>query len=144
MYCWGCRLTQRMNGEPDHYKDLKNGIINRWLRNHDNTFNHDDLPKAIADFPDRDIARDGRRLESRRAKELRDLGYDREFEEKQIPIHRSTLMSKRGGHTRSMMIHEWAQEKRQRHLECTDPVAAGWSYSNMKRYHMHAPTQALC
>lgn len=87
--CLGCKLTEYLNSEIDHYKSSKRIIIRRWLEtsNPDAPMNKDDLEKFISDFEARGMAARGAKLDMFRSWDIegRDGYWDRELDERQNP-----------------------------------------------------------
>lgn len=105
--CLGCRLTSILRGERDHYKHEKRRIITTWLKT-SKGLNGDNLNRSLYDFVDRDIQGVARRLDQLHLQEST-MGpdpYDKENNERQIPIPWERLNNKRGTQYRSPTIKE--------------------------------------
>jgi hypothetical protein len=99
MTCMACRLVGWLNGEKDHYKGKKRGVIEHWLRekNHEASgepvWNDTNMPKALEDFTERKVVLKARDIDRRRycamMHPLRpEDALDREYDERQVPLNR--------------------------------------------------------
>lgn len=87
--CLGCKITDYLRREKDHYKSEKRKIIRRWLYNGVH-WNDNDLDKAILDFNARNIIDKADALDRQR---MLDMNHtrpshcrDHEFDERQNPL----------------------------------------------------------
>ena len=120
MTCLGCQLTNFLGSERDHYKKKKRHIIATWLRHRRDGWNKNSLLEAIVDYKSRSIRDLATRLDAVRAREIGELGYDKELAERQIPRSQDELQ-RLSGHCRSPLVSD------------KDKLRTEWNYSNMSR-----------
>ncbi|PBP21032.1 hypothetical protein BUE80_DR008205 [Diplocarpon rosae] len=110
LQCLGCKLTQHLHSERDHYKGRKRHIIHKWLHSGgDDGWNDTDIDRAILDYEANDIAASAIKLDNRRMKDMtcanpRDR-IDKEYDEVQERINFDAL-GRLGYSRRSPMVHE--------------------------------------
>ena len=106
--CMGCQLNYQLENEADHYKQQKRHIIQRWLYDPINEeWNTTNLFKSINfDFYVNKVEKGVRGLDRMREYDIKVHGYDRETEERQIPLM-PYEKGKRGGFLRSPECGEW-------------------------------------
>jgi len=92
--CLGCTLSDDLDAETDHYKNIKRDIIRRWLEDEEGP-NITDLARALEDFEEKNVASDIEALDERRFKHMHrlapELCYDREYDERQNELTRAEL-----------------------------------------------------
>jgi hypothetical protein len=123
--CSGCLLTSHLQRENDHYKPEKRRIMRSWLVGQDG-LNKDDLTKALVDYHDRDILTKAKRLANQRLTDMT-MGpdpYDKELNERQIPITKKELNGRTTTHKRSPQVFEELPGK-------------GCDYIRVERYDGH-------
>jgi hypothetical protein len=105
--CGGCLLKGHLRTEADHYKRKKRGIMRTWLAG-PGGFNKDDLGKALAEYHSRDIEGLVQLLADQRLADSTSGPdpYDREVNERQIPLTKKELSGKKGTEERSPQINE--------------------------------------
>jgi hypothetical protein len=124
--CGGCLLKDHLRKENDHYKQEKRQVMRSWLAGPDG-FNRDDLSKALIDYHNRDILGQATQLAHQRLKDMA-MGpdpYDRELNERQVPLTKAELSGRTTMHKRSPQIYEQLPGK-------------GYDYFRQERYDGHS------
>jgi hypothetical protein len=107
--CLGCRLTQYLQIEQDHYKLHKRYIIRHWLRETGGGWNDTNIQKCIRDFLTKNVQRQAEQLDDLRLADMTigigplEKTYDRETDERQVPLQPHEL-NRLGGHSRSPLV----------------------------------------
>ena len=107
--CLGCRLTQYLRIEQDHYKLHKRYIIRHWLRDAGVGWNDANIQKCICDFLTKNVQRQAEQLDDLRLADMTigigplENTYDRETDERQVPLQQHEL-NRLGGHSRSPLV----------------------------------------
>lgn len=140
--CLGCKLASFLEDEPDHFKLAKRTIMKRWLSmdgvgEDAAARNLDNLPLAISDFTSRSIRRLGRILDGKRKKHIQVMGYDKETEEKQIPIDPKILRARRGNFLGAPKVGDWTALEASLKAAEKDPSLAQWQRYRGDRYDHH-------
>jgi hypothetical protein len=115
--CLGCKLTDHLRFEKDHYKLHKRDIIRHWVRDTGVGWNQTNIKKCIHDFTTKNVARQAEKLDDLRlAYMTTGIGplentYDRERDERQVPLQPHELQHKLGGHSRSPLVTDKDKKK---------------------------------
>ena len=139
--CMACRLIEVLDNETDHYKREKRAIIKHWLKDDydDGGWNIMNMPKALTDFTDRNVAVEARKLCRKRWNKVHrrhklfaqdpilyaQYGqWDREYDERQTPYSRDEK-GRLGLKNRSPTVHG------------KDPVYDAWNTWDNSRTFAH-------
>jgi len=118
-HCLSCKLNEYLEGERDHYKDHKRGLIKTWLAEDitdpfldffpAENLNTTNLPKAIQVFRDKKMLAPAWELDDMRRKQMHFVvkgnRVDREYGERQRPWTKKEL-NRQGAIMRSPWIYE--------------------------------------
>jgi hypothetical protein len=134
-------LTSHLDAEKDHYKGLKVRIINQWTDDlngeGDIIKNTDDISKLLSDFERKDVLSAAIKLDERRARFIRDKGFDKETQELQRPVTDQVIRSFRGDFLSAPKIGEWAAEEFRRRSTALNPEMAAYNDGKARNWMLH-------
>ncbi|RDL33136.1 uncharacterized protein BP5553_08575 [Venustampulla echinocandica] len=128
--CYGCLLDGILRGEQDHYKVYKQRIIQHWLidsspdNSYPSEFNKTDLPRALREFTEKNVAQRASRLQAARDAHIARFGFDRETQERQKAFTHKELNTKYGMRMRTPLV--WDKNSDPKTKVYKNPGDAEW------------------
>lgn len=131
LFCLGCMLTMYLDTEKDHFKEDKRRVLDMWLTegvdaHGQSIYNRNDLNKLTDDFIAKRMIEVVRLLDQSRLERTNHLWFDREFDERQVPVTAQVARSLRGDFLQAPQIGAWARQLVEMKEREINPEKAKW------------------
>lgn len=142
--CLGCMLSEYLDSEVDHFKNLKHDIMDKWITDGVDSAgwivkNTNDVGRLLDNFFSRDVLGMAQTLDGIRANFQEKHGFDPETAERQKPVTDQVIRSKRGAFLSAPMIGDWEAEKTRRERAGKDSkVSAYYNDSHARNWMLHS------